>query len=96
MEEIKPDKSKEELFKDNPDSFIHANDIMVGVIKGEEGIGIIINPHMKRGEATKALGELQIALTKTIIHMDAIIAQQNNKIIKPNGGIVNFVNRLKR
>jgi len=88
----KPKITKEELFKENPEAFLHLEDLVCGLVKGERGLAVFTNSHITRGEATKALAELQISLTKTILHIDALIAQDKaSKIVKPNnGGILNF------
>lgn len=92
MSEVNPEKSKEELFKDNPEAFIHIDNIIVGAVRFGSEVGITISKTITRGDATKMLGEIQIALTKLILQGDAIVAQQNNKIIKPNDrGIFNFI-----
>lgn len=41
-EEDKKHKTKEELFKSNPEEFIHINDIVVAALKSEHGIGVMI------------------------------------------------------
>lgn len=35
-------KSKKELFEENPEEFIHVNDIVIAALKSEHGIGVMV------------------------------------------------------
>lgn len=97
-EEQKPDnpiKTKEELFKENPDIFVDLNETIVAVTNLEGKMMLFINPNKKRSDITRALGELQVAITREMIFSD-IAKANSNKIQPASGGIINFVKNLKR
>jgi hypothetical protein len=83
-------KTKEELFKENPDRFVNADDIIICIMRSPEGPRILCNP-ATRAEAVMARGDCDIALFKTILSMDA----QSRKITPAPGGIMNFAKRFK-
>ena len=83
-------KTKEELFKENPDRFVNADDIIICIVRSPEGPRILCNPRT-RAEAIMARGDSDIALFKQILSMD----MQREKIIPAKGGIINFAKRFK-
>ena len=89
-ENQQPQKSREELFKENPDNFIHTNDVIIAFVRSEKGIGIFFNPR-NRGEMVRALGEIQVKLLEEIFNVDIAIAQAKNKIVSVKGSIINRV-----
>ena len=86
-------KTKDELFKQNPDDFVYGKDIVAGVIRNKEGYLIAVHPK-KRSELTQALGELTVAITKEIIKFDGIEGMTKSSIVKPHS-ILNFARRRR-
>lgn len=91
-EEIKPEKTKAELFAEAPDRFVNMDDLVVATLRTEKGMSIYVNPH-SRAELIKAKAEVEVALLREIFALDAMAASEK-KIVKPNG-IMNFA-RFKR
>ena len=85
--------TKEDKFKKDPDRFIDVDTLIVAVGRSDKGMTIFLQAR-SRGELTKALGEMEIAITKEVIKFDGLVAMSKSKIVNP-GGIMNFV-RNKR
>ena len=77
---------KKKLFEDNPNNFIFKKDIVVGVVRTDNGPAMCLNIE-KREEMTRALGEIQVMLIKETIKGDI-----NRNVPKP-GGIMNFARK---
>ena len=88
--EVKP--TKAELFKENPDNFIHRKDLVVGIVRTEKGPAMCFDIRT-REEMMRSLGELQTALIGQALKHG--VMSDMSKIIKPGaprpGGIMNFV-----
>ncbi len=87
-------KKKEELFKENPDNFIHKQDIIVGIVRTEKGPAMCFNIKT-RDEMMRSFGEIQVALIGQAIKQG--IMSDVSKIVKPGvgGGIINFARRRR-
>jgi hypothetical protein len=84
-EEPKPQPTKEELFKENPDHFVNINDLIIATQSTPEGLSVFINIHKHRGELTRSIGELQVEVMREIGRRAMI--EQKNKIAPPHGMI---------
>lgn len=84
------EKTKEEQFKDNPDRFVDAGKLVVALMRTEQGPALLLNPR-SRSEAVNALGEIQIAIVRECMRIDAT----KPTIVPAKGGIINAArNRL--
>ena len=87
-------KSKDELFREDPDRFIDSNDLIIALKRTEHGPAIFLRP-LNRSEMARAIGELNIALIRECIHMDMMAQTERSKIVSAKGGIINAArNRL--
>lgn len=86
-------KSKQELFNEDPDKFIDIRDLVIALMRTDKGPAVYINPK-SRAELIQAKGELEVKVLEQILAVDAEVAK--NKIVKPSGSIMNFVRNKKR
>ena len=87
-----PEKSKAELFAENPDRFVDMETLVIATMQTEDGLSMYINGKMKRNDVVRAMAEIQIAIMRDVIYADAAKAQ---RIIKPQGSIIGAArNRL--
>lgn len=87
-----PEKSKQELFNENPDKFICLDEVVVMIRKEDGKLGIFINGTAQRGDVIRGLGELQIKVVRDMILADAI--KEQGKVVQPGGIISAARNRL--
>lgn len=87
-----PEKTKAELFAENPDAFIDARNLIVAMQRTPKGPALLMQ-FSSRHEAIMTLGELETSILAQIIQSDQERAKQ--RIVPAKGGIINAVrNRM--
>ena len=84
--------NKKKAFESNPNDFIHKSDILVGMIKEDEGVCPIFSTKISRMFLINALYDIAHQGEMYIRHMDNEIAKKNqSNIITPgdNGKSIN-------
>ena len=85
-----PEKSKSELFSEDPDRFIDARDLMIAIMRTPDGPAIHCEPKDSI-EARHAIVACSMELSKKIIVMEAKASMNKNRIVKPQGGFLHGV-----
>ena len=76
--------AKQKLFAENPNDFIHKSDIIVGMIKDDDGVAPIFSTKISRSYLINALYDIAHQGDMYIRHMDIEIAKKNqSNIITP-------------
>jgi len=89
----KPELSKEERFKTNPDRWVCLDDLVIALLRTEQGLAMLCNPH-DRKEAIMAKGECDAVLTKMILKMDIVVDEKRRgNIVTPKHGILDAARR---
>lgn len=97
QESNKPELTKEERFKSDPERWVCLDDLIVAMMRTPKGIAAYHNI-LTRGEAIKAKGECDAILTKLILEIDIQMEMEaKGSIVPAKGGILNAArNRLFR
>ena len=92
-EEVKEDPIalKKAKFEANPERFIDLDDVVILLLRTENGPAVMISPNTRQ-EMIQAKGELEVAMIKQILLFDDRIDKARKDAIQPvKGGIINFM-----
>ena len=76
-------KLKKEAFEKNPNDFIHRSDVIVGIVKEDDGVAPTFSTKVSRTFLISALYDLAHQGDMYIRSMDRAMAEKNNPIITP-------------
>lgn len=85
-----PEKTKAELFVENPDRFVSLDTIVCAVGRSDKGMTMFIQPR-NRAEIVQAFGELQLAMIAESIRFNDILKQARRDA---NPGMINGVRKI--
>lgn len=95
---VKAERLKQEKiarFNENPDNFVCIEDIVLGFVKEDGRIGVFAG-NFSRGEIKNAHAELDYKYIKTMMLIEAEMAEESPKIINPGQPIMSPVDFARR
>jgi len=88
------DKTKEEQFKERPQDFEDIKDVLLIVKRIDSNIAIMNNCRT-HADCSIVKGAIDFELTNRNAQL-IVMAQKNQKIIKPKGGMMQFARNLRK